>query len=1130
MTTSVYPIHRAIGRPIQFRGLQGQYILIAAAGLIADLLLFITLYICHVPSWICVAFVFAAGAGLVAICMALSRKYDIDGLQKQKARRLVPPALQYRSRRSIAEVSDDGLISSSWGAITAGFEVTFQGCHQAPEVYEGLNATLVKAIGAFPAGTTFLQQDRFWRRSWEPTDPGQEVSHERSFLATCSDAHFEGRPYFDHTTYFFVTRCAPAARPATWGSSALLRRHLVPSTLLDEEAARNFLEQVAQFEYTIRSSKLCAIRRLSPDELKDSIEQYCSLTPPGRLSVIGDVAFEKEGVHVLDRPCVIYTVADAEQLPEQCSAWTRYHPYSTAATTLPVGTAAWLGPLLPVGHVVNCLIAIPDRHRLLSDLERKLKRLNSVSGYARENLRAREDVERFLQAAAAGQLSPVRMHTHIVAWADTPEQLPELKQQVGAAITKIGATPRLETVGAPQLWYAGIPGNADQLPVQDTWITFLEQAACFLIKDRLESDSSTGFGIRVCERHSGRPINADISDEPKRKQWVNNGNKAVLAGSGGGKTYLLLLMVRSYFDHGAHIVIIDIGGSYRRLCSLLKGQYFAYTEQQPIRFNPFRLEKTELPDTEKKESLISLLLTLWKKQDEPFRRSEYVAISNALHTYYPWLAAHPDVAPGFNSFYAYLRDVYAVELKKTNVQQYDFDISNFLYVLRPYYAGGEYDYLLNAADLPGLLDERLIVFDIDAIRDHPILFPVVTIIIMEVFISKMRRLRGVRKVIIIEEAWKAIAKQGMDEYIKYLFKTVRKFFGEAIVVTQEIEDIISSPVVRNTIINNADLKILPDQGKLGERLDQLQKALGLSDHEKANAASVNKSLEPGRKYKEAAFCFANGPCRVYAIETSLEEYLAYTSEETERVMVDRYAAEAGGVEQGISKMAKAIRSGAVRLFLLALFLIPQKHSNGQVLEVIGLINSAVKKVIVAADLEVQRLQTETIALQAVEKSLENTMAGDLLDDITGWVQQQEQLYAEYYQELWQVKSALGAYSKAATLIDRQAALVREEQRDWAAVQRDPHFSLAELGHIGKVYTGILNESARNVEQISLVIQSFVTQMDDAGRLAIIDETNRNIDSDFSNLRAFTQQNCLLSLQRARDENDVLTIKSLYNFH
>src|SRR5690606_41264496 len=171
------------------------------------------------------------------------------------------------------------------------------------------------------------------------------------------------------------------------------------------------------------------------------------------------------------------------------------------------------------------------------------------------------------------------------------------------------------------------------------------------------------------------------------------------------------------------------------------------------------------------------------------------SLHDALPIYYEKLDKEPLMFACFNSFYEFLRDEFVAVLEQDKVKEKDFDVGNFLYVLRPYYRGGEFDYLLNATENLELLKERFIVFELDNIKDHPILFPVVTIIIMEVFISKMRKLKGVRKMILIEEAWKSIAKEGMAEYIKYLFKTVRKFFGEAIVVTQEVEDIISSPVV-----------------------------------------------------------------------------------------------------------------------------------------------------------------------------------------------------------------------------------------------------------------------------------------------------------------------------------------------
>ncbi|RYD93661.1 MAG: TraG family conjugative transposon ATPase, partial [Sphingobacteriales bacterium] len=237
----------------------------------------------------------------------------------------------------------------------------------------------------------------------------------------------------------------------------------------------------------------------------------------------------------------------------------------------------------------------------------------------------------------------------------------------------------------------------------------------------------------------------------------------------------------------------------------------------------------------------------------------------------------------------------------------DFDLSNLLYVLRPYYRGGEFDYLLNATENLDLLQQRFIVFELDNIKDHPILFPVVTLIIMEVFISKMRKLKGIRKMILIEEAWKAIAKEGMAEYIKYLFKTVRKFFGEAIVVTQEVEDIISSPVVKQAIINNSDCKILLDQSKYQNKFDAIQELLGLTEKEKALILSLNKANDPDKKYKEVFISLGGTLSKVYRTEVSLEEYLTYTTEETEKVKVQQYAARHGGMRQGIAALARELR-------------------------------------------------------------------------------------------------------------------------------------------------------------------------------------------------------------------------------
>jgi conjugation system TraG family ATPase len=445
--------------------------------------------------------------------------------------------------------------------------------------------------------------------------------------------------------------------------------------------------------------------------------------------------------------------------------------------------------------------------------------------------------------------------------------------------------------------------------MNDTFDTFSPQACCFFNLETNYRSSVSPIGIRLGDRLTGKPVHVDISDEPMDKGICTNRNKFILGPSGSGKSFFTNHMIRSYYEKGTHIVLVDVGHSYKSLCDMVGGYYFTYSETKPIKVNPFFIGEGDTLDTEKKESIKTLLLALWKKDNETYNRSEYVALSNSLQLYFDKVENDKELLPCFDSFYEFLKDEFVNILKGDNVKDKDFDVSNFLYVLRPYYKGGEFDYLLNAKENLDLLQQRFIVFELDNIKDHPILFPVVTIIIMEVFISKMRKLKGIRKMILIEESWKAIAKEGMAEYIKYLFKTVRKFFGEAIVVTQEVEDIISSPVVKQAIVNNSDCKILLDQSKYQNKFDQIQELLGLTDKEKALVLSINKANDPTKKYKEVFISLGGVLSKVYRTEVSPEEYLAYTTEETEKVKLMKYAEKFDGdIQKGITAFANELKN------------------------------------------------------------------------------------------------------------------------------------------------------------------------------------------------------------------------------
>jgi len=800
-------------------------------------------------------------------------------------------------------------ILSKQGDVTIVYEVELPELFTlSDQEYEVLHQSLIRAIKVLPAGTVFHKQDWFTQSKHAADFSAIGVS----FLSRASERFFNERPYLDHQCYIMLTK-KPAGRKA--GSSLfsnLLRRSIVPEQTLKPQLLQDFLDNAGQFERIINDSGLMKLKRLINEELSGEqqycglVERYLNLQPNEKSFILHDISFE-DGLKVGPNHCQLFTLADAVDLPSYCGSRINYDKYSTDKSKFSVGFASPLGQLLSCNHIYNQYIFIEDPQKTIQKLESKRLRLHSLSAYSRENSISRDATNDFLNEAISQQRLPVKSHFNVLVWTDSKDELKDTRNLVSSALSQMDAVPKQELSGAPQIFWAGIPGNEADFPMNDTFDTFAEQACCFLNLETNYRSSISPCGIRLGDRQYGKPVHVDISDEPMKKGLITNRNKFILGPSGSGKSFFTNHMVRSYYEQGTHIVLVDVGHSYKGLCQMVKGYYFTYEEKNPIRFNPFHIGEGDVLDTEKKESIKTLLLALWKKDNETFNRSEYVALSNALQLYYEAPSRPSPEGEGegifrcFNTFYEFLQRDFVEVLKRDEVKEKDFDISNFLYVLRPYYKGGEFDYLLNATENLELLKERFIVFELDNIKDHPILFPVVTIIIMEVFISKMRKLKGIRKMILIEEAWKAIAREGMAEYIKYLFKTVRKFYGEAIVVTQEVEDIISSPVVKQAIINNSDCKILLDQSKYQNKFDQIQELLGLTEKERAQVLSINKANDPGKKYKEVFISLGGMLSKVYRVEVSAEEYLAYTTEETEKVKLMQLAEQFDGdIEKAIT--------------------------------------------------------------------------------------------------------------------------------------------------------------------------------------------------------------------------------------
>lgn len=779
-----------------------------------------------------------------------------------------------------------------------------------------MHSSWIKAMKVLPEHSVVCKQDWFVKETYRPkTDDG-----EQSFLTRSYELHFNERPYLNHKCYLFLTKTTRERSRRKSDFNTLCRGFLLPKEITDKDAAARFLEAVEQFERIMNDSGHIRLRRLETDEITGTkerpglVEKYFSLSLKDETAVLQDICLKPGRMRIGDKRLCLHTLSDTEDLPGRLSTDMRYERMSTDRSDCRLSFAAPVGLLLSCNHIYSQYVFIDDAQEILQMMEKNSRNMLSLSKYSRSNAINQEWTEMYLDEAHTKGVLPVRCHCNVIAWAEDAEEFRRIRNDTGSQLAMMECTPRYNTIDTPVIYWAGIPGNAGDFPSEESFYTFLEQAVCLFAGETNYRSSPSPFGIRLADRQNGIPVHVDISDLPMKRGIITNRNKFILGPSGSGKSFFTNHLVRQYYEQGAHILLVDTGNSYQGLCRMIHdrtngkdGIYITYEEDNPISFNPFYTESGKF-DVEKRDSINTLILTLWKREDESPKRSEEVALSGAVNAYIRKISENRNIRPDFNGFYEFVADDYRRMIEEKKVREKDFDIDGFLNVLEPFYRGGDYDFLLNSDKELDLTGKRFIVFELDNISSNKVLLPVVTLIIMETFIAKMRRLKGIRKMILIEECWKALMSANMSEYIKYLFKTVRKYFGEAVVVTQEVDDIISSPIVKEAIINNSDCKILLDQRKYMNKFEHIQRLLGLTEKEKGQILSINQANHPGRFYREVWIGLGGTCSAVYATEVSEEEYFTFTTEESEKLEVQRIAGgPEGSLEGAIRRLAEKKR-------------------------------------------------------------------------------------------------------------------------------------------------------------------------------------------------------------------------------
>lgn len=778
--------------------------------------------------------------------------------------------------------------------------------------FSNLMTSLMATLGE---GYAIHKQDILTRKNFHSCD-----ERNKEFLSRSYFKYFEGREYKDCTTYITITQENKKSRLFSY----------------DGKKWKDFLVKVGKVRDQLRDRGINS-KFLTAKEAKFFVDQYLAQDYTSEHVSLNNFKVGEEQIGVGERKFKIYSLVDVDSIVLP----TLVRPYTNIEVNnicMPVDLLALIDNVPEAKSVVfNQVVFLPSQKQEMSKLAKKKNRHSSLPNPS--NQIAVDDITRVEELVARESKQLVHCHFNLVVTVDKDADIQKCTNYLENAFGRIGIQISQRAYNQLELFVGSFPGNCYSMNKDyDRFLTLGDAAGCLMYKEKLPKSEDTPLKVYYTDRQ-GVPVAIDISGKEGKKKLTDNSNFFCLGPSGSGKSFHMNSVVRQLWEQNTDVVMVDTGNSYEGLCEYVGGKYISYTEEHPITMNPFKIQRQEL-NVEKMDFLKNLVMLIWKGNAAIPSKIEELLIEQVIKEYYEAYfmgfkgysktqieALHKkflietategkptdtneDVEEriwskikdmedrrkalvvdelSFNTFFEYSTARLPYICSENRIT--GIDMSSYNFSMSEFYRGGTYERTLNENIDSSLFDETFIVFEIDTIKDNKTLFPLVTLIIMDVFIQKMR-IKKNRKVLVIEEAWKAVASPMMAEYIKYLYKTARKFWAMVGVVTQELQDIIGSPIVKEAIINNSDITILLDQGKFKERFDDIKAVLGLTDVECSKIFTINRlENKEGRSFFREVFIRRGLVSDVYGVEEPRECYMTYTTERAEKEALKLYKEE-----------------------------------------------------------------------------------------------------------------------------------------------------------------------------------------------------------------------------------------------
>ena len=799
----------------------------------------------------------------------------------------------------------DEVIVSKRGEITLGWKVSLPPmCSLTKDDHSDRLDALCSAVQSLGANFIVHRQDWFIKTNYSAEGCS-------SFLADAYERHFDGREHLTHEQYLFLTLTLKESSSRGISSGGFFeiispkKEHLARDLATLESKA-------SEFESILTGRGRMKLTRLDDNQLTSITASVMSLADKD--GIYSDVKVGSDSIEISGKSLWAYSIGESYLLPSLINPCLKADHLSAPGSAIHLSTAAAIGPLLECEHIVNTSIFTINQSDSTREVDGRRRRMTSMSKNA-ENKVGAEELDRFLDLSHKEQLTTVKTNTNILVWGDKSQEQ-ELRGKVSSALSGMGITCVQATFDAPILWYSSIPGAVGEISSDNLRKGELKESLCLGIGETFEHDMENGI-LKMCDRFRNIPVRIDIQAAAYQAGLIDNYNAFILGGSGTGKSFFTNYFVRSCYDAGQTVFIIDVGDSYQGLCSVINeesagkdGIYYTWNRDSPITFDAFIGIDQWLDNEDRLQQendglnfLLSFLQTLWapragwnadsgnilKQIVRDFAISRRGILERAIFDDLRNFIIS-DIAPRVHSKEGYICDNVKVDKSR-------FDIDGLILAMGDYAKGGAFGFLLNDRSPKDLFSSRFTVFEVDklsGINDSKF-YSLCILCIMNSFNAKMRSTPGM-KVMVIEEAWKAIANETMSGYLAGLWKTARKFQTSAVVVTQQVSDIMSSSVIRDTILQNSSVRILLDQSNNKNSFSQLQELLGLTDHQRDVILSMNRTRRKGKHYREVFIALGDKKYGVYATEVSPEEAIAYESNKEKKRPFLELAAQVGAIE------------------------------------------------------------------------------------------------------------------------------------------------------------------------------------------------------------------------------------------